>query len=36
VLRGEESSGMLLAATAGDDIILLKPDRDCEPGAPIK
>lgn len=36
VLRGEESHGMLLAATHGDRIVLLKPDRDCQPGAPIK
>jgi len=36
VLRGEESSGMLLAATAGQQIVLLKPDRECEPGAAIK
>jgi methionyl-tRNA synthetase len=36
VLRGEESQGMLLAATSGDQIVLLRPDRDCRPGAPIK
>ena len=36
VLRGEESNGMLLAASDGDDIVLLKPDRECQPGAPIK
>ena len=36
MLRGEESSGMLLAATAGEEIVLLKPDRDCAPGVPIK
>jgi methionyl-tRNA synthetase len=36
VLRGEESSGMLLAASDGDDVVLLRPDRDCQPGAPIK
>ena len=36
VLRGEESNGMLLAATAGEQIVLLKPDRDCRPGAAIK
>ena len=36
VLRGEESSGMLLAATAGEEIVLLGPDRECEPGSPIK
>lgn len=36
VLRGEESHGMLLAASDGQDIVLLKPDRECQPGAPIK
>jgi methionine--tRNA ligase beta chain len=36
VLRGEESKGMLLAATDGEDIVLLRPDRECEPGAAIK
>ncbi len=36
VLRGEESSGMLLAASDGESIVLLRPDRDCQPGAPIK
>lgn len=36
VLRGEESRGMLLAASDGDDVVLLRPDRECQPGAPIK
>jgi methionyl-tRNA synthetase len=36
VLRGEESQGMLLAASDGDAAVLLRPDRDCEPGASIK
>jgi methionine--tRNA ligase beta chain len=36
VLRGEESRGMLLAASDGDSVILLRPDRPCAPGAPIK
>lgn len=36
VLRGEESQGMLLAASDGDAVVLLRPDRDCEPGASIK
>ncbi len=36
VLRGEESNGMLLAASDGDDVVLLRPDRKCEAGAPIK
>lgn len=36
VLRGEESQGMLLAAADGEEIVLLRPDRECQPGAPIK
>ncbi len=36
VLRGEESQGMLLAATDGDAVVLLRPDRECQPGAAIK
>ena len=36
VLRGEESNGMLLAATNTNEVILLRPDRNCQPGAPIK
>jgi methionine--tRNA ligase beta chain len=37
MLRGEESSGMLLAATDADGrVVLLRPDRDCQPGAAIK
>jgi tRNA-binding protein len=36
VLRGEESNGMLLAAGDGDRVILLRPDRECSPGAVIK
>ncbi len=36
VLRGEESQGMLLAASDGDAVVLLRPDRDCQPGAGIK
>jgi tRNA-binding protein len=36
VLRGEQSQGMLLAATDGEQIVLLRPDRECQPGAPIK
>jgi methionyl-tRNA synthetase len=35
MLRGEESNGMLLAATSGDQVIVLVPDRDCAPGAKI-
>ncbi|MHB1038036.1 MAG: methionine--tRNA ligase subunit beta [Pirellulales bacterium] len=36
VLRGEESNGMLLAASDADRVVLLQPDRECQPGAPIK
>ena len=36
VLRGEQSNGMLLAASDGDDIVLLRPDRQCSAGASIK
>ena len=36
VLRGEESRGMLLAASDGESVILLRPDRPCQPGAPVK
>ena len=36
VLRGEESNGMLLAAGDGERVILLRPDRECSPGAVIK
>jgi methionyl-tRNA synthetase len=36
MLRGEESQGMLLAASDGSDIMLLRPDRDCQPGAVVK
>ncbi|MBN2474151.1 MAG: methionine--tRNA ligase subunit beta [Pirellulales bacterium] len=36
ILRGEESRGMLLAAGDGDKVVLLKPDRECPPGTPIK
>lgn len=37
MLRGETSSGMLLAATCGDKVVLLQPDDpECVPGAKIK
>lgn len=36
VIRGEESNGMLLAASDAGSVVLLRPDRDCEPGAGIK
>jgi methionyl-tRNA synthetase len=36
LLRGEESQGMLLAASDGDRVVLLGPDQACAPGAPVK
>jgi methionine--tRNA ligase beta chain len=36
MLRGEESNGMLLAASDNGSVVLLRPDRDCQPGAGIK
>ena len=33
VLRGEESQGMVLAASSGEEVILLQPDRDAAPGS---
>ena len=37
MLRGEMSNGMLLAATSGDNVILLSPENpECIPGAKIK
>lgn len=36
MLRGEESNGMLLAASRGDEIVLLRPDRECQAGSPIQ
>jgi methionyl-tRNA synthetase len=35
MLRGEESNGMLLAATSGDQVIFLMPERDALPGSKI-
>ncbi len=35
-LRGEESRGMLLAASSGEVISLLAPDRDLPPGARVR
>jgi len=34
-LMGVESQGMLLAASKNDDIVLLQPDREIEPGSKI-
>ncbi|MCS7305051.1 MAG: methionine--tRNA ligase subunit beta [Thermoguttaceae bacterium] len=36
VLRGEESQGMLLAASDGDRIVLLQPAEPCPPGSVVK
>jgi len=36
VLRGEESAGMLLAASDGDRVILLQPEKPCKPGSGVK
>ncbi|MEN6450231.1 MAG: methionine--tRNA ligase subunit beta [Thermoguttaceae bacterium] len=36
MLRGEESHGMLLAASDSAGVVLLRPDRDCESGAGVK
>jgi tRNA-binding protein len=36
MLRGEESHGMLLAASDSTGVVLLRPDRECESGAGVK
>ena len=36
VIRGEESNGMLLAASSGDDLAILVPEKDIPSGAEIK
>ena len=36
VLRGVESNGMLLAATSGENVVLLSPRVECLPGSPAK
>ena len=36
MIRGEESNGMLLAASDTAGVVLLRPDRDCEPGSGVK
>lgn len=36
VLRGEESHGMLLAASDTGGVVLLRPDRECESGSLVK
>lgn len=35
VLRGVESRGMLLAATSGDQVIVLTPSKDAAPGSKV-
>ncbi len=35
VLRGEESRGMLLAASDGDRVVLLQPEQACPSGAAV-
>ena len=36
VLRGEESQGMLLAASDENGVVLLRPERDMASGCPVK
>jgi tRNA-binding protein len=36
MLRGEESHGMLLAASDAAGVVLLRPDRECESGSGVK
>src|SRR3972149_1745609 len=36
VLRGEESRGMLLAASDEQGVVLLRPDRECQSGSMVK
>ncbi|HEV3005702.1 MAG TPA: hypothetical protein VGX78_14645 [Pirellulales bacterium] len=36
MIRGEESNGMLLAASDPGGVVLLRPERDCEVGAGVK
>lgn len=36
VLRGEESAGMLLAASDDGRVVLLGPDSPCKPGSTVK
>ena len=35
-IRGETSNGMLLAASADQAVVLLRPDRELPPGSPVK
>lgn len=36
VLRGEESEGMLLAASDAEGVVLVRPERAMEPGSRVK
>ena len=36
VLRGEQSRGMLLAASDAQGVVLLGPDRECQSGSEVK
>ena len=36
LIRGEESHGMLLAASDAGGVVLLRPDRECKTGATVK
>jgi tRNA-binding protein len=36
MIRGEESNGMLLAASDGTSVVLLQPDRDIAAGSRVK
>lgn len=36
MLRGEESNGMLLAASFGDKVVLLRPDVEVPPGCQVR
>jgi methionyl-tRNA synthetase len=36
MIRGEESNGMLLAASDASGVVLLRPERDCEVGSGVK
>jgi methionyl-tRNA synthetase len=35
-IRGEQSNGMLLAASDGGSVIMLRPDKDCASGSGVK
>ncbi len=35
-LRGVESQGMVLAATDGEQVVIVAPDRQVNPGAPVR